>query len=344
MLVTGLLKIKFFKDITMSSLSQHTQILIKDLDFQAKHQLSHTQTDLMAYMVNVTYWADVVDGYYVIATLKILSDLQNLGKKNFEISLRALKEKGLIQTKIVEVRRWRGKPKIRGIRLTEKGKLYHSNMVLPSQEPKVRELEKKNQELQETIDRLMLEKTEKIEKPQEEIQEPKPKPAPKSTPQPPKTVKIDTFIQEMCQHFGLNSQPICNFVPNFHKETTFYINSYNKLSIITPENDFQQIRNPQAINEFWQWLYQNPQRIGNKIDFSKKPTTQELKDRFVGRSIKIMGNNQTISNIIEVKNGVKINIIDSNGKDRSIINSDTQKDMIFKKEYCQKVILEILSS
>jgi DNA-binding PadR family transcriptional regulator len=344
MLVTGLLKIKFFKDITMSSLSQHTQILIKDLDFQAKHQLSHTQTDLMAYMVNVTYWADVVDGYYVIATLKILSDLQNLGKKNFEISLRALKEKGLIETKIVEVRRWKGKPKIRGIRLTEKGKLYHSNMVLPSQEPKVRELEKKNQELQETIDRLMLEKTEKIEKPQEKIQEPKPKPAPKSTPQPPKTVKIDTFIQEMRQHFGLNSQPICNFVPNFHKETTFYINSYNKLSIITPENDFQQIRNPQIINEFWQWLYQNPQRIGNKIDFSKAPTTQELKDRFVGRSIKIMGNNQTISNIIKVKNGVKINIIDSDGKDRSIINSDTQKDMIFEKEYCQKVILEILSS
>ena len=344
MLVTGLLKIKFFKDITMSSLSQHTQILIKDLDFQAKHQLSHTQTDLMAYMVNVTYWADVVDGYYVIATLKILSDLQNLGKKNFEISLRALKEKGLIQTKIVEVRRWRGKPKIRGIRLTEKGKLYHSNMVLPSQEPKVRELEKKNQELQETIDRLMLEKTEKIEKPQEEIQEPKPKPAPKSTPQPPKTVKIDTFIQEMRQHFGLNSQPICNFVPNFHKETTFYINSYNKLSIITPENDFQQIRNPQAINEFWQWLYQNPQRIGNKIDFSKKPTTQELKDRFVGRSIKIMGNNQTISNIIEVKNGVKINIIDSSKKEMTLISSETQKDMILEKEHCQRVILKILTT
>jgi len=344
MLVTGLLKIKFFKDITMSSLSQHTQILIKDLDFQAKHQLSHTQTDLMAYMVNVTYWADVVDGYYVIATLKILSDLQNLGKKNFEISLRALKEKGLIETKIVEVRRWKGKPKIRGIRLTEKGKLYHSNMVLPSQEPKVRELEKKNQELQETIDRLMLEKTEKIEKPQEKIQEPKPKPAPKSTPQPPKTVKIDTFIQEMRQHFGLNSQPICNFVPNFHKETTFYINSYNKLSIITPENDFQQIRNPQIINEFWQWLYQNPQRIGNKIDFSKAPTTQELKDRYCHKTIEINKTPYTIIDVIKAKKGVKLKVKTKKGEELLLRDKETQKDKIFGFDECQEIILKILTT
>jgi hypothetical protein len=36
-------------------LPQHTQILIKDLDFQATYHLSHTQMDVMAYMVNVPY-------------------------------------------------------------------------------------------------------------------------------------------------------------------------------------------------------------------------------------------------------------------------------------------------
>ena len=88
----------------MSARPQHTQILIKDCDFQARYDLSHTQTDLMAYMVNVSYWADCVDGYYVITTSKILSDLPLMGEKTFQASFKVLKEKGLIESKIVEVK------------------------------------------------------------------------------------------------------------------------------------------------------------------------------------------------------------------------------------------------
>ena len=29
-----------------------TRILVKDLEFQAKHQLTHTEVDIMAYIIN----------------------------------------------------------------------------------------------------------------------------------------------------------------------------------------------------------------------------------------------------------------------------------------------------
>ena len=316
----------------MSSLPQHTQILIKDCDFQAKYSLSHTQTDLMAYLVNVPYWADCIDGYYVITTSKILSDLPLMGEKTFQASFKILKEKGLIESKIVEVKHWRGKPKLRAIRLTLKGKAYKSNMILPSQEKKMRELEKA---LNEALEQLAVsEKKEKIEKPQESEDKP--------TPQPPKKEKIDEFIKDMSRHFGLNSKPICNFVPTYKKETTFYINSYNKLSVITPQNEFKQLTNPKSIHEFWQWLYLNPKRVGDKIDFSKAPTPQELNDRFLNRTIKIVGDKKRIVGFIQEKNGIKVKVREDDGSERFLIHADTQKDMIFELGYCQEVLFRVL--
>jgi len=332
MLVTELLKIKFFKDSTMSSIAQHTQILIKDCDFQAKYSLSHTQTDLMAYMVNVPYWADCVAGYYIITTSKILSDLPFIGEKTFQASFKILKEKGLIESKIIEVKDWKGKPKLRGIRLTSRGKLYKSNMILPSQDKKIRELEKA---LNEAIEELA------VSKKKEKISEP-PKVETQPTPQPPKKEKIDEFIKDMSRHFGLNSKPLCNFVPTYKKETTFYINSYNKLSVITPENSFKQLTNPKTIHEFWQWLYLNPQRVGNKIDFSKAPTQQELNDRFINRTIKIGGEKKRILAFVQEQNGIKVKVKNEDGSERFLINLNTKKEMIFELEYCQEVLFRVL--
>jgi len=316
----------------MSALPQRTQILVKDLLFQEKYNLSHTQTDLMAYLVNVTYWATYVEGYYVIATKKVMSDLPCLGEKTFEASLKVLKEFGLIESKIVEVTSWRGKPKLRAIRLTYKGKEYNSKLVLPSQDEKVKRLEK---ELKEALEKLSLS--------EEKVQSEKPDTIEKERRVTlPKKEKLDSFIQESTEHFGLTSRPICNFVPSYNKETTFYINSYNKLSIITQNNELKQLKNPKSVNEFWQWLYLNPQRIGDKIDFLQTPTLKELKQRYIDRPIEINGITLTIVDFVEAHGGVKLKVKEKNGIERFIVNSETQKDMILGLERCHQILGKIM--
>ena len=328
----------------MSALPKRTTILIKDLLFQEKHALTHTQTDLMAYLVNVSYWATVVEGYHVIATSKIMSDLPCLGEKTFEASLKVLKELGLVQSKVVRVIQWQGKPYIRGIRLTEKGKEYNNKLVLPTQDEKLRNVQK---ELKEALAKITI--LESKEKTQASGKEAKQSGINgqiefKETPSAPKKEKIDEFIEEHIKYFAMTSKLICNFVPNFHKETIFYVNSYNRLSIIMPNKKSRQIKNPESIYAFWEWLYLNPQRIGDKIDFSKKPTATALKRRFINRTIKLSGQERTIVDFVAVEGGVKIKVKEPNGEEQFLLNSDTKEDMIFELENCQKVVLEILKS
>jgi len=115
--------------------------------------------DLMAYFVNLAFWTIVIEGYCVIATKKIMSDLPEMGQKTIEASLKRLKEVGLIETTIVEVRN--GNPRIRGLRLTTKGKEYNSYLVLPSQDKEVIALKKKVKELEATIEQLTVSTEEK---------------------------------------------------------------------------------------------------------------------------------------------------------------------------------------
>ena len=190
----------------MSVVPQRTRILVKDLFFQAKYKLSHSQTDLMAYLVNVIYWATSVGGYFVITTGKIMSDLPEMGQKTIEANLKVLRDLGLIECKIVEVTQWRGKPKLRGMRLTEKGKEYNGHLILPNQDERVKKLEKekkeleqKNRELQETIARLSIAESDDLE-PQNETEKPKP-----STPNMPKESEIEAFILEVTKRFGKTS-------------------------------------------------------------------------------------------------------------------------------------------
>jgi DNA-binding HxlR family transcriptional regulator len=184
----------------MSAVPQRTQILIKDLPFQEKYHLSHTQTDLMAYLVNVISWAICIDGYYVILTNKILSDLPTIGIKTLEASLKALKDLGLIECKMVEVPQWKGKFKYRGMKLTSKGKEYNAKLILPTQDKKMRDLEKKNRELeeenkklQEIINNMSVSESE-VSTPNQE--EPKP-----IVPEMPKKQAVEVFIDDVVKRF-----------------------------------------------------------------------------------------------------------------------------------------------
>jgi len=315
----------------MSARPQHTQILIKDLDFKAKYNLSHTQTDLMAYIANVPYWADKVMGYYVLATNKVLSDLPYLHQKTFEASLKVLKDLGLVECTIVKVTHWRGSPYIRGIRLTEKGNEYNKNLMLPNQEKRINEYKDEMEELKETIAKLRVELEEKEIKKVEKIKE-----------ESPKEDKINEFIQKNIKSFGKTSQPICNFVPTYQKETTFYINSYGKLSTIAPNGESKQMSNPQMVYEFWQWLYLNQARVGDKIDFTKTPTFEQLEARFINRSIKIGEETLQISSFVKEGEQVKIKVKEKEGNERFLLNVKTKEEMVFEMGYCQKVLLEIL--
>jgi len=318
-----------------------TQILIKDLLFQEKYNLSHSQTDLMAYLVNVTYWAISVDSYFVIATSKVMTDLPQMGEKTFEASLKVLKDLGLIESKLVEVKEWRGKPKLRGIRLSEKGKEYNAKLILPTQDKQKKILEKEVKELKETIAQLQI-KIEENNKKKEETKEIETKYKPIVEPKLPKKDEVDDFIAKVTQHFGANGKPLCNFVPKYDKNTTFYINSYKKISVIIPSGEYRQLSNPKEIYTFWQWLYLNSHRIGNKIDFKKTPTVKELEDRYLNRTLKLGENRCTLIGFIQENSCVKIKIRSKDGKDGFLVNSKNKDDALFELGYCQKVVLEVL--
>ena len=325
----------------MSALPNRTQILIKDLIFQEKYHLTHSQTDLMAYLVNVVYWAININGYSVIATSKIMTDLPTMRKKTIEASLKVLKDLDLIECTIVKVTQWKGKPRLRGMKLTQKGKEYNAKLVLPPQDERVRALEKENRELRETIKDLRVSESE-VSAPKKEVnQEARQKPSVLSMP----TLKaIEIFVGEVTKRFGRGGQPICNGVPKWNKETTFYINSYNKLSVITPQKEHKQLKNPFEINRFWEWLSVHNERIGDKIDFDKTPTIKELEKRFLNQIVMIGTHKEKIYEFILFEDGVKIKVESEDGKVRFIIDSSTKKEKIFGLGESQKVLFELLLS
>ena len=332
MLVTGLLKIKYFQGLPMSALPQRTQILIKDLLFQKKYNLSHSQTDLMAYLVNVSYWAICVDGYFVISTSKIKSDLPEMGEKTIEASLKVLKDLGLIYSKIVEVKSWKGKPKLRGIQLSNKGKEYNAKLILPTQDKRMRALEQEIKELKETIENLTVNPVQKENKKEETL-------LPIKLPQ---KEAIEPFIETIKKRFSTHGKPICNAVPQWEKETIFYINSYNKLSLITKDKTYKQLSNPSEIYHFWQWLFLNPERIGDTIDFSKTPTIKVLEKRFLNQIVIIGKKEEKIYAFVSFKNGVKIKVENQEGKVRFIVDSSTGKEKIFSLDTCQDILFGVL--
>jgi len=167
--------------------------------------------DLMAYFVNLAFWTIVIEGYCVIATKKIMSDLPEMGQKTIEASLKRLKEVGLIETTIVEVIA----------------------------------LKKKVKELEATIEQLTVsteEKNQNVRNPSVHAQ---------TTEAKPSDSEFAGFVNVIKQGFGTSGEPICNFVPTWLKETTFYINSYNKLALVTPKGEYKQLVDPIAINRFW---------------------------------------------------------------------------------------------
>ena len=330
---------------TAQNLPKRTRIIVKDLLFQEQHKLTHIQVDLMAYLVNVTYWAKELEGgFYPITTKKILSDLPCLGEKTLETSLKVLKELKLIETKLVDVEGWNSKYKIRAIKLSNEGKLYNSHLILPAQDEKYKLLQQK-------IDTLETEK-EKLQENNEALKElfknlniPKEDDAKKFQKVQKKMIlhscnqDLLDFIENIKKTFIKTGESICNFVPNWAKEVTFQINSYGKLSIVSQNGKEKQVKDASEINKFWLWLFKNQERVGKIIDFSKILNMNELKYRYIGTTIIINSQHLIVSDFVLEEEGIAIEVI-KDEKYIKLINSKTEKVATFPLDACEKMVLE----
>jgi len=314
------------------NLPKRTRSIVKDLLFQEKHNLSHSQMDLMAYLVNVPFWALAVgDDFYVITSNKIISDIPYFTTKTLEFLFKALEDKKLIERKLVKVEEWKGSHQVRSVRLTEAGKLYNDHLVLPTKNKEFAELKKEYKELKtqkEALEKKLEEVLANVSFSEEEKE--------------PKKYKtnqdLSTFIKETTRDFAITGEAICNCVPKWVDSALFYINSYNKLSIKQNNEEEKQIKDASKIHAFWLWLFENQDRIGECIDLSKPLDLAEVKRKYIGVQIEINGQEAEVYNFVSGKEGVAIEV----KKDKQIIRLVDMRDKskkFYPLELCEKMIL-----
>ncbi len=117
-----------------------------------------------------------------------------------------------------------------------------------------------------------------------------------------KDYSFPDFIDAVTRDFGLTSAPICNYVNNsgsWNRATTFYINSYKKLSVTPPEGENYQLKEPETIHDFWKWLYKNQHRIGDVINIVANPTVQMLNIRYKDATLYVEGNLSKFYEVVE---------------------------------------------
>lgn len=326
-------------------LPKQTRILVKDLLFQSKYKLSHTQMDLMAYLVNVPFWATQVEkDYYVITSKKILSDLPHLHEKTLEATLKALKEGGFIDSKLVDMPTWGNRHKVRAIKLTHKAKTYNDKLVLPSQDEEVIKLKKalktseeENKRLEKLLANVEVSNAEKTTKISETMALALSKDDANKPQYTPNKDLVD-FIEKTSKTFAKTGEALCNFVPTWAKESVFNINSYGKLSIKIDKNTEKQIKEASQINHFWLWLFENQHRVGYCIDFKKTLDFEGLKQRYIGRKLKIGKESFRLSDLLLTKEGIAIEV-QKEDKKMKLRNPQTKKTNYYTVEECESLIL-----
>jgi regulator of replication initiation timing len=299
--------------------------------------------DLMAYLVNVPYWALEVEAeYYIITSSKILSDLPIFHPKTLESAISVLNKEGFIHTKLVKSPLWNCKHKVRSIKLTEKGKEYNNTLTLPNADKEVSRL-KKALKISELENKVLKDRNEELKSLLENMEIPSEETAleikeTKKNYSPDKD--LVTFIEDTSKAFRKTGEAICNFVPTWRKEVEFNINSYGKLSAKVDNNNEKQVKNGSVINYFWTWLFLNQHRIGHTIDFKKRPDFQELKRRYMGRKLTIGEEAFVLSDLILTDKGIVIEV-ENKVKKVKFINSHTKEINHYTIEECERLIVAL---
>jgi len=317
--------------ITPQNLPKRTRVLVKDMLFQEKYRLSHTQMDIMSYIVNALTWTTKVGAFFPITNKKFQQDLPQVREKTLEESLRVLKAMGLIEIEMIRVPKWKN-ARVRGISILPKGLEYNSiyfkadeKKVIESLEAKITELETKLKQLESTEeekDKELLE--EAIEK--------------EDTSTKYSDLEFTYLITTVTKEFSLTSAPICNMVAGWQKETEFYINSYNKLTVLTPTGNIIQIKDPVKVHDFWKYIDINRHQIGKVIDFTKELDVDELNYRYAKMEIKIQEHKFRVYKIEKLKDGVKVSLSKSDSDKISFISKGGEA-IVFELEECEKALL-----
>ena len=312
-------------------LPKRTRVLVKDILFQEKYRLTHTQVDIMAYIINAITWAIKVGSFLPITNKKFHEDLPQISEKTLEEALRVLKSMELIDVQMITVPKW-DNARVRGIKILPKGLEYNSSYFKIDEKDIIENLKKelfiKEQEIKALQEQL--EFSEIIEKENKILEEAKE--------DEDESSKYDNLgfkelIETVTKDFGTTSEPICNMVKGWNKKTEFYINGYNKLSVLTPSNEVIQLSNPIEINQFWKYLYRNKEQIGKVVDFNKRLDIEGLNKRYVGTHFAISNNVIVeLHRIEKVENGLRIIIRSLEDKNYISSLSRNGEDIIFSYE------------
>lgn len=150
-------------------------------------------------------------------------------------------------------------------------------------------------------------------------------------------LEFTSLVKIVTKEFGATSEPICNGVKGWKKEMQFYINSYNKLTILNPSGEVAQLKSPIEIGNFWKYLSKNRHQIGKVIDFTKKLTVDELNKRYAQMNIVLKETKFKVHQIENLNDGVQVAIKSSDNK-ISVLSREG-KAIVFGLEECEKVLL-----
>jgi len=283
--------------------------LIKDFAFKKKFNLTNTQVDVMAYLINLSSWAYSDGfGYYLALTSKIMDDL-GLGLKTVEASLLQLKKLNLITTKLISPNEWDTFTKHRHVAITAKGRTYKSSFLPPKEVKKIDDLESQNKELREEMKKMEQEALEAKKRYLEEAKNSETS-TPKVKPKRNEFQTIEKMKLDITKQFKRTKKPICNNAEcGWLPETQIFINAYGSLAVLTPNKQFKQLDDLNMSNKFWEWLFVNQDRIG---DIQKDPDMPNVSPllKYIGEKFKLQdGTLCTIKDVVPKKGGVSLYLI-----------------------------------
>jgi len=299
-----------------------------------------------------------IEGCMILTNKKMTDDLPQIGEKTLEASLRELEYRGLIEKSIVKVPQWRN-ARVRGIKITSAGMEYNSSLYSPSHlsimnalQERITELENEKKEAQEEEPELKEEieakeevkvKTEGLERQSEPSETTKieHKAVVSQTKEVSKSQTLESFVKKTRNKFIVTSAPLCNKVEGWQKDTTFYINSYGRLSSTATGMDCDQIKNPRQINEFWTWLFKNQERVGEIVDFDiEKKKIAQLNKKYKEKKIKINGITRWIAEIVSINEGVAIKVKNERGAVAMMLNT-SKKPLVYSHKELETFMKKI---
>ncbi|SFV60228.1 hypothetical protein MNB_SV-12-1030 [hydrothermal vent metagenome] len=153
-------------------------------------------------------------------------------------------------------------------------------------------------------------------------------------------LEFTELVKTVTKEFGETSEPICNGVKGWQRETKFYINSYNKVSVLTPLGDSIQLKDPLDISNFWKYLDKNRHRIGEIIDYSKELTLEEINRRYIDLDIYLNNTKLTVRKIEKFESEVRI-ILKNNNTGNLVAISRGKNNTILDLKECENILLNL---